>query len=99
MRAAFPLPSPRLAASLHFLFIGAIIEFRVRGGNQRFVWIATEHQPERNHFHLWLGARLPDDIDRADGVRGFAICAVPAFEQCDVSVPESLLQGLEVVFD
>src|SRR5262249_17452528 len=80
LRAAISLPSPRIAASLHFLFIGAIIEFRIRGRNQRLVWIATEHQPERNYLDLRLGAGLPDDIDRADGVCGLAVSAAPSFE-------------------
>jgi len=99
LRAASPLPSPLTAASLHFLFVGAIIEFRVRGGNQHFVWISAEHKSKGEHFDLRFGARPADEIDRADDICRFAVSALPAFEQCDVSVLESPLQCMEVVFD
>ena len=68
MRASLSPPSPRLAASLNFLFLCEIVEFRVRGGNQRLVRIIIEHHAEWNHFDFRFGAGLPDEIDRANGV-------------------------------
>src|SRR5688572_11566103 len=99
LRADLSPPSLPSAGSLYFLFLCEIIESRVRGGNQCFIRIIAEHQSERNHFNLRLSVGMPDEIYRADGICGFAIIAVPTFEQSNVSVPESLLQGVEVVFD
>jgi hypothetical protein len=76
-----------------------IIEFRGRGGDQHLVRISIEHQPEWDHFDLQFSIGPTVEIDRADGISGFAGAALPAFEQGNVAVPESLFQGIEVGFD
>jgi len=52
--AGLSAPSPRIAASLHFLSLREIIKFGITGRNQRLVRVIIEYQPERNHFDLRL---------------------------------------------
>jgi hypothetical protein len=94
-RGSSPFTFPLTAASFHFV----LIEFRVGGRKQNLVRVTVEHQPERNHFNLRFTVGLPEYIDRADGICGFAPIAVPALDQRDISLLECLTQSMEVRFD